>query len=84
MIDFRCKWCNRLLSKVSIKSGRIEIKCPNKECKRNKDKGINSYTFGEGEPIELPNGDTLLPLREELSMKDNKSVDEFKGIKYNA
>lgn len=44
--EFRCKWCGRLLSKICIEKGRIEIKCPNKNCKRNKDGGINSFEFG--------------------------------------
>ena len=44
--EFRCKWCGRLLSRICIEKGRIEIKCPNKECKRNRDGGINSYSVG--------------------------------------
>lgn len=41
--EFRCKWCGKLLAKVCIKEGRIEIKCSNKDCKRNTEGGINSY-----------------------------------------
>ena len=60
MIEFRCKWCGRLLSKICIEKGRIEIKCPNKECKRNKDKGINSYTVGYNKPLII-DGEVFIP-----------------------
>lgn len=46
LVEFRCKWCGRLLSKIYIEKGRIEIKCSNKDCKRNRDGGINSYSVG--------------------------------------
>ena len=46
LAEFRCKWCGKLLSKICIDKGRIEIKCSNKECKRNRERGINSYEVG--------------------------------------
>jgi len=72
MIDFRCKWCGKLLSKICIEKGKIEIKCPNKECKRNRDKGINSYSFGYKYEDNLePEKDKTfdMPKREEIPIE---------------
>lgn len=34
MVEVRCKDCGRLLFKANASSGRIEIVCPDRRCKR--------------------------------------------------
>jgi len=45
MKEYRCKFCHRLLGKIDITDGKIEVKCP--KCGKENTLEINTFPCAE-------------------------------------